>query len=61
MPKSRQRANHKQKVNAWKMRTQHAQRRYENTMNELLAAQMEKLKASQSATTESNGPVQQAV
>ena len=59
MPKSRLRPNHKQKVDAWKTRTIHAKRRYEKTMNELFMAQMEKLRGTQSGTTENNEPVQQ--
>ena len=61
MPKSRLRPNHKQKVAAWKMRTEHSKRRYEKLMNEAFMEQIEKMRAAQSGTTESNGPVQQTV
>ena len=57
MPKSRLRPNHKQKVTAWKMRTQHAEKRYQKTMSELF----QKMRESQSGTTENNEPVQQTV
>jgi len=59
MPKSRLRPNHKQKVAVWKTKTIHAKRRYEKTMNELFMSQMEKLRETQSGTTENNEPVQQ--
>jgi hypothetical protein len=58
MPKSRLRPNHKQKVAAWKMRVEHAKTRYQKMMNEAMMEQIEKLKASQSETTE-NESVQQ--
>jgi len=59
MPKSRLRPNHKQKVAAWKMRTEHAKRRYEKLMNEAFMEQIEKMRVAQSGTTENNEPVQQ--
>jgi hypothetical protein len=59
MPKSRLRPNHKQKVAAWKLRTEHAKKRYEKLMNEAFMEQIEKMRASQSGATETNGPVQQ--
>ncbi len=36
MPKSRLRPNHKQKVDAWKMRVQHDKNRYQKLMNEAM-------------------------
>ena len=59
MPKSRLRPNHKQKVDAWKMRVGHAQKRYQKMMNEAMMEQIESMKAAQSGTTENNEPVQQ--
>ena len=58
MPKSRLRPNHKQKVAAWKMRTEHSKKRYQKMMNDAMMEQIEKMRAAQSETTE-NGPVQQ--
>lgn len=58
MPKSRLRPNHAQKVAAWKMRTEHAKRRYQKLMNEAMMEQIEKIRAAQSATTETNESVQ---
>jgi hypothetical protein len=57
MPKSRLRPNHKQKVAAWKMRTEHSKKRYQKMMNDAMMEQIEKMRAAQSETTE-NGPVQ---
>ena len=59
MPKSRLRPNHKQKVAAWKMRVEHAKRRYQRLMNEAMMEQIEAMRAAQSGTTENNEPVQQ--
>ena len=61
MPKSRLRPNHKQKVAAWKMKVEHAKRRYQRMMNEAMMEQIEKMRAAQSGTTENNAPVQQTV
>jgi hypothetical protein len=61
MPKSRLRPNHKQKVAAWKMRTENDKRRYQKLMNEAMMEQIEKMRAAQSGTTENNEPVQQTV
>jgi len=61
MPKSRLRPNHKQKVTAWKMRTENDKRRYQKLMNEAMMEQIEKMRAAQSGTTENNAPVQQTV
>ncbi len=58
MPKSRLRPNHKQKVAAWQMRTEHDKRRYQKLMNEAMMEQIEKIRAAQSATTETNESVQ---
>ena len=58
MPKSRLRPNHAQKVAAWKMRTEHTKRRYQKLMNEAMMEQIEKIRAAQSATTETNESVQ---
>ena len=60
MPKSRLRPNHKQKVDAWKMRVEHTKRRYQKLMNEAMMEQVEAIRAAQSGETE-NGPVQQTV
>jgi hypothetical protein len=60
MPKSRLRPNHKQKVEAWKMRVEHDKRRYQKLMNEAMMEQIEAMRAAQSGETE-NGPVQQTV
>ena len=60
MPKSRLRPNHKQKVNAWKMRTEHDKRRYQKLMNEAMMEQIEKMRAAQ-AENSGNEPVQQTV
>lgn len=61
MPKSRLRPNHKQKVAAWKMRTENDKRRYQKLMNEAMMEQIEKMRAAQSGATENNEPVQQTV
>ena len=61
MPKSRLRPNHKQKVAAWKMRTENDTRRYQKLMNEAMMEQIEKMRAAQSGATENNEPVQQTV
>jgi hypothetical protein len=59
MPKSRLRPNHAQKVAAWKMRVEHAKRRYQRLMNEAMMEQIEAMRAAQSGDTKTNEPVQQ--
>ena len=58
MPKSRLRPNHKQKVAAWKMRAEHAQKRYQKMMNDAMMEQIEKMRAAQTENS-GNEPVQQ--
>jgi hypothetical protein len=60
MPKSRLRPNHKQKVAAWKMRNEHAKKRYQKMMNDAMMEQIEKMRAAQ-AENSGNEPVQQTV
>ena len=58
MPKSRLRPNHKQKVAAWKMRNEHAKKRYQKMMNDAMMEQIEKMRAAQTENS-GNEPVQQ--
>jgi hypothetical protein len=58
MPKSRQRKNHKKKSQARTNRNETARRKYEKEMQNMMMEQIEKMRQSQSGTTE-NEPVQQ--
>ena len=60
MPKSRLRPNHKQKVAAWKLRVEHAKKRYQKMMNDAMMEQIEKMRAAQSENS-GNEPIQQTV
>lgn len=59
MPKSRQRKDHKKKAQARTRRIGAEKRKYEKQMQALFMEQIEKMRAAQSGTTETDGPVQQ--
>jgi hypothetical protein len=59
MPKSRLRPNHKQKVDAWKLRNIHAERRYQRTMSDLFE-KMRQTASEKTEEVETNEPVQPA-
>jgi hypothetical protein len=61
MPKSRQRKDHKKKSLARTRRVQAERNRYQKLMQAAMMEQIEKMRAEQSGTTESNESVQQTV
>ena len=61
MPKSRQRKDHKKKSLARTRRVQAERNRYQKLMQAAMMEQIEKMRAEQSGTTESNESVHQTV